>query len=258
MRLVFLDEFGHIGPFVSRTHPKYKTSPVFGVSGFIMPEERVRHFSTWFYQLKHDLFSADIAASSRHESAWEKKGNEIFTSGHIYKTKKRLYSVMGEIRRCGGKLFYHGIQKYESPEESNPTGLYSTVLAHALHKLNDLCDVILNEDFMVILDEHNSRIALLENAMRAMYGKDDPVRRLIQPPFQVESHLYQAVQVADWISSVIGSLWAYRALPEQFADAVWAEKYFASRIAAAETHSSVKLVAKGPLRANMVAPAAAK
>jgi hypothetical protein len=244
MRLVFLDEFGHIGPFVSKSHPRFKTSPVFGVSGFIMPEENVRYFSTWFYKLKHDLFLPEIEASSRHESAWEKKGNEIFTSGHIYKTKKRLFSVINEIRRCGGHLFYHGIQKYAAPGESNPTGLYSTVLVHALHNLNYFCDAILDEDFMVILDEHNSRLVLLENAMRAMYGKDDPVNRLIQPPFQVESHLYQAVQVADWISSVIGALWAYRALPDQFSDAVWAEKYFASRIAAAETHSSVKLVSK--------------
>jgi hypothetical protein len=242
MRLVFLDEFGHIGPFVSKSHPQYRTSPVFGVSGFILPEQYVRHFSTWFYQLKHALFQAEIAASTRHESAWEKKGNEIFTAGHIYKSKKRLYSVINEIRRCGGAIFYHGIQKYEAPGDSNPVGLYATVLVHALHALNTYCDDVLDENFMVVLDEHNSRQALLENAMRAMYGRDDPVRRLIQPPFQVESHLYQAVQAADWVSSVIGALWAYRALPNQFKDSVWAEKYFAARIAAAEMHSSVRLI----------------
>lgn len=245
MRLVFLDEFGHIGPFVSKDHPKYKTSPVCGLSGLILPEERVRHFSTWFYQLKHTLFPAEIADSSRHESAWEKKGNEIFTAGHIYKAKKRLYSVMNEIRSCGGILFYHGIEKYEVPDTSNPIGLYATVLVHALHALNDYCEADLHENFIVVLDEHNSRLALLENAMRAMYGKDDPVRRLIQPPFQAESHLYQTVQAADWLSSVIGALWAYRAQPGQFTDAIWAEKYFAARIADAVTHnSSVKLVGR--------------
>jgi hypothetical protein len=93
---------------------------------------------------------------------------------------------------------------------------------------------------MVILDEHSSRLSLLENAMRAMYGQD-PVRRLVQPPFQVESHLYQAVQVADWISAVVGPLWSFRALPQQFADEAWAEKYFAQRIDGASTHSSVRL-----------------
>jgi hypothetical protein len=112
MRLVFLDEFGHIGPFVAQTHLRYRTSPVFGVAGFIMPDSRVRHFSTWFFQLKERLYADEMALSERHPSAWEKKGNEIFTRGRIYKTKKRLFSVVNEIKACGGKLFYHGIQKY--------------------------------------------------------------------------------------------------------------------------------------------------
>lgn len=241
MRLVFLDEFGHIGPFVSRDHPNYKTSPVFGLSGFIMPETQVRHFSTWFFQLKERLYANEIALSNAHPSAWEKKGNEIFTSGRIYKTKKRMYSVINEIKSCGGKIFYHGIQKYEAPHDSNPVGLYATVLVHALHRLNDYCENVVNDNFMVILDEHSSRLSLLENAMRAMYGRDDPVRKLSQPPFQVESHLYQTVQVADWISSIIGPLWTYRALPTQFADTQWADNYFSTRIEAAATHSSVRL-----------------
>lgn len=73
MRIVFLDEFGHIGPFISRSHPKHKTSPVFGLSGFIMPDHQVRAFSTWFFKLKQAAFADDIANSSRHPSAWEKR-----------------------------------------------------------------------------------------------------------------------------------------------------------------------------------------
>ena len=241
MQIVFLDEFGHIGPFVSRNHERYKTSPVFGVSGFIMPENRVRHFATWFFQLKQGLFADEIALSDRHPSAWEKKGNEIFTSGKIYKTKKRLFSVINKIKACEGKLFYDGIQKYERPEDSNPVGLYATVLVHALHSLNKYCDEVVNENFMVILDEHSSRLPLLENAMRAMYGGADPVRRLIQPPLQVESHLYQTIQAADWISAVVGRLWSYKALPIQYADQAWAGKYFSQRLESATTHSSVRL-----------------
>ena len=38
--LVYLDEFGHDGPFESRTNRKYKTSPVFGFSGIILPYEK--------------------------------------------------------------------------------------------------------------------------------------------------------------------------------------------------------------------------
>lgn len=77
--------------------------------------------------------------------------------------------------------------------------------------------------------------------LSVMYGGGDPVRRLIQPPFQVESHLYQPVQVADWIASIVGPLWSHRALPVQYADEQWAEKYFAARIEGAAVNSTVKL-----------------
>ena len=32
----YLDEFGHIGPYVSRTDPRYKDSPVFGLARFVL------------------------------------------------------------------------------------------------------------------------------------------------------------------------------------------------------------------------------
>jgi hypothetical protein len=49
MYLVFLDEFGHIGPFSSKTAPRFNESPVFGLAGYLMPEESVRKFATWFF-----------------------------------------------------------------------------------------------------------------------------------------------------------------------------------------------------------------
>ena len=36
----YLDEFGHIGPYVARQHPSYKESPVFGLAGFVLPAKR--------------------------------------------------------------------------------------------------------------------------------------------------------------------------------------------------------------------------
>ena len=46
----YLDEFGHIGPYVSRADPRYKDSPVFGLAGFVRPAAEVRGFGTWFFQ----------------------------------------------------------------------------------------------------------------------------------------------------------------------------------------------------------------
>ena len=42
----YLDEFGHVGPYVARTDPKYRESPVFGLAGFVLPAEEVRGFGT--------------------------------------------------------------------------------------------------------------------------------------------------------------------------------------------------------------------
>jgi hypothetical protein len=50
--VAYLDEFGHIGPYVSRQHSKYNDSPVFGLGGFLIPVEEVREFAIYFYKLK--------------------------------------------------------------------------------------------------------------------------------------------------------------------------------------------------------------
>ena len=44
--LVYLDEFGHDSAFISRTHAKHKTSPVFGLAGIILPYHAIRNFAT--------------------------------------------------------------------------------------------------------------------------------------------------------------------------------------------------------------------
>ena len=53
---------------------------------------------------------------------------------------------------------------------------------------------------LLALDEHPSRDAVLTAVARDMYGRGETRRRLIEPPFHLESHRYQTVQVADWIA----------------------------------------------------------
>jgi len=241
MHIVFLDEFGHIGPFVSRSHDSYRTSPVFGLAGYIMRESKIRGFSSWFHKLKVDVFDKDIQLSGQHPATWEKKGHELFTRGHVYKTKRLGYSLINKIKNERGKIFYHGIQKYENPQQSNPIGLYCTILSHTIRNL-ERCFNKIGDCFLIILDEHNSRTKLLESALRDMHGQD-PVRRLVQAPFQAESHLYPTLQAADWIASIVGAFWKHKAMPREFDDHLWAERYFESRIASTlADYSSVKLL----------------
>ena len=200
----------------------------------------MRGFGTWFYQLKSSAYSRDIAASNDHPSAWEKKGNEIFTHGRVYKTKRLGFALINEIKKRGGKVFYHGLEKRPGVDGADATTLYCKVLSGALRSI-EAALARLGENYLVILDEHQSRVDLLAAAMRTMYGHNSPARHLIEPPYQVESHLYQTIQAADWISSIVGPMWAYKALPQQFADREWAQRYFSDRIGTAQTHSSVAL-----------------
>ena len=48
----YLDEFGQVGPYVSRGDPRHNDSPEFGFAGFLMSAEQVRAFGTWFFQRK--------------------------------------------------------------------------------------------------------------------------------------------------------------------------------------------------------------
>ena len=93
----------------------------------------------------------------------------------------------------------------------------------------------MNSQFMMILDQHQDRIKLLEAASKTMFG-DDPARRLMEPPFQVESHLYQTVQAADWIAALIGRIEAYRVAPEQYSVWAWAEEMYGEKVRVLSTH----------------------
>ena len=67
--IVYLDEFGHIGPYVSSTHPKHNTHPAFGLGGFVLPINAVRPFSSFFFELKLNLFeNFDIKQAKEKEA----------------------------------------------------------------------------------------------------------------------------------------------------------------------------------------------
>jgi len=68
----YLDEFGHIGPYVSRADRRYKESPVFGLAGFVLPSDQVRGFGTWFFQRKCDLLASCVSVVS---------GMSVFSNG---------------------------------------------------------------------------------------------------------------------------------------------------------------------------------
>lgn len=241
VHFVYLDEFGHLGPFMARNAPKYNENPVFGLAGIILPERSVRPFATKILQLKEYIFRNEIAAAGKPSSHWEKKGTEIFTAKYVAKYphfRATGFRLLNYIRDSGGKVFYYGREKISGTTDVNSIGLYKTVLGHAIRQLEAFC-ISCDSNFVLIVDEHSARKQLLITSLQTMYDHESPSRRMLSPPFEVESYANQNIQAADWIAAITARLWARRVLPDEYADHENFEKYFWARLHQVATHSTV-------------------
>jgi hypothetical protein len=240
VNFVYLDEFGHIGPFMSRHNKRYNESPVFGLAGIILPEDAVRPFATRFLQLKENVFRTEIKKSGKIAQQWEKHGTEIFTPKLVARYphfRSTGFRLLNYVRDCGGKAFYYGREKIQGTTDVNSTGLYTTILGHAIRQLENF-SITTRSNFIMIVDEHSAKKALLVAASKTMYG-EHPARRLLCPPFEVKSYINQNIQAADWIAAIVGRLWAREILPDQYKDHEKFSTYFWQRLHQISTHSTV-------------------
>ena len=168
----YLDEFGHIGPYVTRFDSKYHQSPVFGLAGFVMPADEVRGFGTWFYKRKCEFLASEIDRSKTHPAQWEKKGASLYTANNVkrYRELRQLTNrLLNKIKRCDGFVFYVGMRKTASLEEHNANNLYAGVFREAIKRIDQFCalDRDQRENFVLILDQHSQRPNLVKQPPRA-------------------------------------------------------------------------------------------
>jgi hypothetical protein len=148
---------------------------------------------------------------------------------------------LNRIEKCGGHVIYVGLRKEAAIKEHKPRLIYLAVLKEIIKRLDQFFELNKNRsNFLIVMDEHQEREMLLTQASRAMFGTDKPRRRLIEPPFQVESHRYQTVQAADWIAGLIGRLGAFEKCPEEYPDWEWAERYFGARLRRIRVQSGIR------------------
>jgi hypothetical protein len=219
----------------------FVTSPVFGLAGIIMPEGAIRPFATKFLQLKQYIFEAEICASGQQASHWEKKGTGIFTAKQVARYphfRSTGFRLLNYIRDSGGNVFYYGREKLSGTTAVNSSGLYKTVLSHSIRQL-EAFSVHVDTNFVLVVDQHSARKQLLITSLQTMYDHDNPARRLLSPPFEVESYVNQNIQAADWIAAIVGRLWAREMLPAQYADHDAFKAYFWNRLHAVVTYSTV-------------------
>ena len=233
--IAYLDEFGHIGPYVARTHPKHNDSPVFGLAGLVLPLDEVRGFATWFFQRKCQLLAYEIAQSGEHPALWEKKGSSLYTARNVStypELRKFTNRLFNKIAAIDGFVFYVGIEKTAPVSSHNSNLLYRRILSEAIKRLDEFCakDCTPMTNFVLALDEHDQREALITEASRTMFGGPQPRRTLIEPPFQLESHRYQTLQAADWVAGLVGRLGTHWVDPEGFPENEMFRKYFQYRL----------------------------
>ena len=241
----YLDEFGHIGPYVGREDLRYRESPVFGLAGFVLPVETVRGFGSWFFQRKCELLAFEIERSGEHPALWEKKGSSLYTVTDVtrYPELRRFTNrLFNKIERLGGFVFYVGVRKTAAPGDHNANRLYARVFLEAIKRIDDYCDEDCDpaKEFVLILDEHEQRSELLTEAAKSMYGRRERRRHLVEPPFHLESHRYQTVQAADWIAGLVGRLGAIWADPEAWPENEPFRRYFEHRLNRVSRRSGIR------------------
>ncbi|QRM32757.1 DUF3800 domain-containing protein [Microvirga sp. VF16] len=240
MIFAYIDEFGHIGPYFGRSAPVYNESPVFGLAGILLPEPAIRPFASFFLQQKELLFSEEIIRSGKMASQWEKKGTSFLRPRPVEQypnIRRTIYRMMNRLHRDDGAVFYYGREKIKNRTDLNSMGLYKTILSHAIRKIDNYCEQI-GENFALVIDEHSARKELLETAAKTMFG-EAPARRLISPPFEVESYLNQSMQAADWIATLVGRVYAHKASPEEFPDYEPMSRLFGDRLHNIAVNSTV-------------------
>lgn len=240
--IAYLDEFGHDGPFISRQDPHFSTSPVFGLGGFIIPADQARYFSTTFFKLKCRLFESEISHSKHPPARWEKKGSDFFKASKVQKVREIRNSfnrlVNAIYKQHGGYIFYVGSEKQGNPKNHNSVRLYQSTLREAIKRLDEFCGKH-DAQFMLCLDFHSNRKEMVKTSAIEMFGSKR--RTLVEPLFHAESDLYQTLQFADWVSAVVGKIYAYNTRPNEYSENEPFKRYFEDRLRRASLRSGVRM-----------------
>lgn len=249
--IVYLDEFGHVGPYVSCDDPKHNTHPVFGLGGFVLPASKVRSFSSFFFKQKQLLFGnfdipeARKKAESKGErfqlSTWEKKGSKQYSVANLKNFKNFLTRstnrIINRITNDGGFLFYVGEAKKHGVEGHDPQRVYTASLKEIIKRLDDEFKAQ-DAQFLIFMDDHETRTQIVKNAIYEMYQQQK--FQLVEAPVQVDSKLYQTIQCADWLCAIYGKISYFDVEPESKPDYELFKIYFGDRVAQAQKRSNVR------------------
>ena len=238
MHIGYFDEFGHNGAYVNRYDTHFKTHPVFGIGGFIIPAQNVRRLSGSFKHLKEtglrEEIEAKVRAKGKKVEHWEKKGAALLTTRNAqkYSELRRLINrLLNILDKLDAQVVFYGQEKPRGTNED--TGEYEKDrYDHAMKQLIQRIGWSLprDENHLLILDKQGPRErAEIFASSAAFMFTNESAEKLLEPPLEVESHLYQTVQCADWLCALLGRIAAYKYDPD-FDEFEWAVTYFGNRL----------------------------
>lgn len=254
MYIGYFDEFGHNGAYVSRTDPSFKTHPVFGIGGFIIPADNIRQLSGAFRRIKERGLKAEIdakvIAKGRLVERWEKKGAALLTTQNVKKyreVRSMINRVLNTLEKLNAQIIFYGQEKPRGTNEDtgeDERSRYDHAMKQLIQRVN--WSLAENQRYLMVLDKQGpkERMDIFASSAAFMFSHQD-ADKLLEPPLEVESHLYQTVQCADWICALLGRISAYKYDPD-FKDFDWAIKYFGNRLAhASSPHSKIRAAGTG-------------
>jgi len=251
MLVAYLDEFGHVGPYIEDGHRKFGQHPVFGYAGFIIPASNARAIGAEFKRVKTSLFKTEIDKSAT-PAQWERKGSEYFTTGSIEARPEQVRAFTGlvrQLRGLGGQLFYYGDEKQRGTvKETNRTA--HDVMHDALREtINRICThaETAGEDVLILMDSFTdkTRQELAAKMYAHIYSRRrNEMKRIIEAPLHIESKLNSGIQMADWVCGLIGRASHLQLVKDS--EFRWAATSFRSSLQGGFTYESKLHLLRGP------------
>lgn len=219
MLLAYIDEIGEPGPYVSKTHKRFNTNPVFGYAGFVIHEGEARRFGSIFTDEKRRLFANELR-DVEHPGRWERKGSDIFTPDAWENHRNQIRVARGLVSKlgdAGGRVFFYADQK--EPGTRNQVRLSDEEReSHAMQEtVNRLCKYAdaHDENLLILVDQINEkqRAARVAASYAHIFARSQDFREMrtaVEPPMHVDSALSSNIQFADWIASAVSRAMDYQ------------------------------------------------
>lgn len=155
--------------------------------------------------------------------------------------------VLNKLEQLDAQIIFYGQEKPRGTNEETGEDEQSRY-DHAMKQLIQRVNWSLpeNQRHLMVLDKQGpkERMEIFASSAAFMFSHQD-ADKLLEPPLEVESHLYQTVQCADWVCALLGRISAFKYDPE-FHEFEWAIKYFGNRLAhASSPHSKIRAASEG-------------